>query len=111
MLAYEKKQINAGHELKIIALEQEVSLSIKLASGEFVRLKGVIDRVDYFDGQLRVIDYKTGKIEGADLKNKAVGYLFRYHYCCCISVINLCLNVYPAAACSYSRDLCFTKHQ
>ena len=70
LLAYEKKQINAGHELKIIALEQEVSLSIKLASGEFVRLKGVIDRVDYFDGQLRVIDYKTGKIEGADLKIK-----------------------------------------
>ncbi|MEK9782454.1 MAG: PD-(D/E)XK nuclease family protein, partial [Flavobacteriales bacterium] len=70
LLAYEKKQINAGHELKIIALEQEVSLSIKLASGALVRLKGIIDRVDYFDGQLRIIDYKTGKIEGADLKIK-----------------------------------------
>ena len=70
LLAYEKKQINAGHELKIIALEQEVSLSIKLASGALVRLKGIIDRIDYFDGQLRIIDYKTGKIEGADLKIK-----------------------------------------
>lgn len=70
LLAYEKKQISAGHELKIIALEQEVTHSIQLASGEFVRLNGIIDRVDYFDGQLRIIDYKTGKIEGADLKIK-----------------------------------------
>ena len=70
LLAYEKKQISAGHELKIIALEQEVTHSIQLASGEPVRLNGIIDRVDYFDGQLRIIDYKTGKIEGADLKIK-----------------------------------------
>ena len=111
LLAYEKKQINAGHELKIIALEQEVSLSIKLASGALVRLKGIIDRVDYFDGQLRIIDYKTGENRRSRFKNKTVECLFRHHFCCCISVINLCLNVYPPAAFSYSRDLCFTKHQ
>ena len=70
LLVYEKKQINAGHELQIIVLEQEVSHSIKLASGALVRLKGIIDRVDYFDGQLRIIDYKTGKIGAADLKIK-----------------------------------------
>ena len=104
-----KKQINAGHELKIIALEQEVSLSIKLASGALVRLKGIIDRVDYFDGQLRIIDYKTGKIEGSDLKIKQWDTFLVTTTAAAFQLLT-CLNVCPAAACTHSRYLCFTKH-
>ena len=56
-------------------LEKEEPKILKLENGEVLRMKVncKIDRVDYFPAknQLRIIDYKTGKVEDKDMKFKA----------------------------------------
>lgn len=55
------------HEIKIVGIEQKLSLTLAIPGVEFpVVLKGKLDRIDHRDRQLRIIDYKTGKVE---LKN------------------------------------------
>ncbi|WP_291962979.1 PD-(D/E)XK nuclease family protein [Maribacter sp.] len=52
------------HSIKIIALEQSLSVPLEIAGLDFpITLKGKLDRVDEFDGVTRIIDYKTGKVE------------------------------------------------
>ncbi len=48
--------------------EMEVTI---LGQRKKVRLKGFVDRIDSRDGKIRIIDYKTGKVESKD-----VGYKF-----------------------------------
>jgi RecB family exonuclease len=49
--------------LRILQLEKDVRQSFKLSDGKGVELKGIIDRVDERKGLLRIIDYKTGKLD------------------------------------------------
>lgn len=52
------------HSIKIIALEQSLSVPLEIAGLDFpIKLKGKLDRVDEFDDVTRIIDYKTGKVE------------------------------------------------
>lgn len=49
---------------KIIALEQKLSITLNIPGIAYpVILKGKLDRIDEVDGTLRIIDYKTGKVE------------------------------------------------
>ncbi len=55
--------------LKIISLEEDFQTEIRMDHLEFpIVLKGQIDRIDELNGTLRVIDYKTGKVEPKNLK-------------------------------------------
>ncbi|MHA8050115.1 PD-(D/E)XK nuclease family protein [Aquirufa sp. ROCK-SH2] len=58
--------------VKIIALEESLnsSLTIKIKGEDVVvKLQGRVDRIDVLgDNVLRIIDYKTGKVESKDLK-------------------------------------------
>ncbi len=54
----------ADHCIKIIALEQSLSVPLKVNGLDFpIILKGKLDRIDEYDGITRIIDYKTGKVE------------------------------------------------
>lgn len=57
----------ATENLKIVALEKDNwhhVLPIQTAEGEkLIKLSGKFDRLDDIDGNIRVVDYKTGKIE------------------------------------------------
>lgn len=53
--------------LYIKSLEEELKADV-LVNGEKVKLKGKADRIDVFEDVLRVVDYKTGKVEPNDLK-------------------------------------------
>ena len=65
------------HELKIVALEQKLSMPLHNHSGEFIAvLKGKIDRIDKIDGKLNVLDYKTGRVEQSSLKIDSIEQLF-----------------------------------
>ena len=53
-----------NHEIKIIGIEQKLSAELHIPGLDFpINLKGKLDRIDQRDGKLRIIDYKTGKVE------------------------------------------------
>ncbi|MEM9364072.1 MAG: PD-(D/E)XK nuclease family protein [Bacteroidota bacterium] len=59
------------HQIKLLHLEERFETSLNFESlPRTVKLKGFIDRIDEFDGMLRVIDYKTGNTESRDVKIK-----------------------------------------
>ena len=58
-------------DLYVKLLEQSLEGSLQL-NGNTIKLKGTADRVDSFGNTLRIIDYKTGKVEPADLKIKNI---------------------------------------
>lgn len=70
-LDYEKNQLtNQNAKIKIISLEKKISTNI-LVNNKDVKLNGIIDRIDMFNGCLRVIDYKSGLVKQGvlDIKN------------------------------------------
>ena len=70
-LDYERNQlIKQNAKIKIISLEKKISTNI-LVNNKDVKLNGIIDRIDMFNGCLRVIDYKSGLVKQGvlDIKN------------------------------------------
>ena len=63
IIAHEQGEIQAGNVIEIVALEQKLSMtqSVTGISGP-VTYKGTVDRVDRFNGNIRVLDYKTGHL-------------------------------------------------
>jgi len=63
-LNMESRSIAQGRRIKVIALEKELKVPVSIPELGFpVYLRGFVDRIDELDGVLRVIDYKTGKVE------------------------------------------------
>ena len=65
----EIKRIEGGDAIEIVALEApfEMTLPIDTPAGA-VRLKGTVDRIDRINGQLRILDYKTGSVSDRSLR-------------------------------------------
>jgi ATP-dependent helicase/nuclease subunit B len=60
----EINSLKDGNTIKIIAIETEESTVIDIGElGCPIQLKGKVDRIDEFNGTIRVIDYKSGKVE------------------------------------------------
>lgn len=60
----EIESLKKGHQIKIIAIEADEKIEIKIEELNFtVKLTGKVDRIDQFNGITRVIDYKSGKVE------------------------------------------------
>ncbi|GGI56167.1 PD-(D/E)XK nuclease family protein [Winogradskyella haliclonae] len=63
-LTTEIEVLKAGNSIKIIAIEVESHVSIDIPEIAFpVTITGKVDRVDELNGKIRVIDYKSGKVE------------------------------------------------
>ena len=63
----EKKQVESGISIKILALETSVERILDDPRLPFpIKIAGNIDRIEIRDNKIRIIDYKTGKV---DLKN------------------------------------------
>lgn len=63
-IALEIKEIKHGNSIEIIAIETENHISIEIESiKKTITLKGKVDRVDRYNDTLRIIDYKSGKVE------------------------------------------------
>ena len=70
-LGHEKCLVEAGNELIILSLEKQFSTPLENNLFPFpVVIGGKIDRVDQFNGQLRLIDYKTGVVISSKLQLK-----------------------------------------
>ena len=65
-LNYTSKQLE-NNTLIILETEGDLRTKLQTAHGNCV-FYGRTDRIDQFDNLIRVIDYKTGHVEGADLK-------------------------------------------
>ncbi|WP_299435683.1 PD-(D/E)XK nuclease family protein [uncultured Aquimarina sp.] len=67
-LKAEEKIIKSGSQIKIIAIESNLKTQLNIPELDFpVCIKGKVDRIDELDGQLRIIDYKTGKVNKSDV--------------------------------------------
>lgn len=65
----EVKDVDAGNSIKIIKVEANLKLEISIPELGFpVRIHGKVDRVEEYNGQLRIIDYKTGLVKQGDLE-------------------------------------------
>ena len=52
-----------GNAIKILALEKNIFMELNISELDFpVKLKGTVDRIDDFNGVIRIIDYKSGKV-------------------------------------------------
>ena len=62
-LSLEIEEIKRGNTIDIVAIETDNSISINIESiNKTVLLKGKVDRIDRYNGNLRIIDYKSGKV-------------------------------------------------
>ncbi|MNK22886.1 PD-(D/E)XK nuclease superfamily protein [compost metagenome] len=67
-LKQEKQQLNAGDAVKILALEQKFERLLEDDRLPYpVMVAGNIDRIEERNGRIRIVDYKTGKVEKSNL--------------------------------------------
>lgn len=57
-----EKELVSNHEVKIVTIEGTYEIPIT-GFDTPVTLKGKVDRVDEIDGQLRIVDYKSGRVD------------------------------------------------
>lgn len=63
-LKLEIKEVQAGNKIKVLQVENDLKTEILMENMKFpVFLRGKVDRVDEKNGVMRIIDYKTGKVE------------------------------------------------
>ena len=58
--------LTENKQIKIVGKEEELTYSLKINGVEF-NLIGKVDRVDFEGDTLRIIDYKTGKVEESEV--------------------------------------------
>ena len=62
-VAMEKEEIANGSTITLLALEQKLATSLTISGvSNSIKIKGTVDRVDRYNGKIRVLDYKTGKV-------------------------------------------------
>lgn len=67
VLRREKRLIEEGHRIDIVALEEDMEPYTLSTDAQPVRLAGRVDRIDRLDGHLRIIDYKTGRVDDSEI--------------------------------------------
>lgn len=102
-LDYERNQLeNEKAQIKIISLEQKISTNLKVKNKD-VKLNGIIDRIDLFNGELRIIDYKSGSVKQGvlDLKNiENIKKDYKYSY-----LLQLLFYKYLAASFYQNKEI------
>jgi hypothetical protein len=64
LITREQGDIQAGDVIEIIALEQKLAMTLTVPEIDApVTFKGTVDRVDRHNGNVRVLDYKTGQTQ------------------------------------------------
>lgn len=65
----EIETIKQGNEIKILGIEIENTVDLDIPEITYpIKLTGKVDRIDQFNGTVRIIDYKSGKVEQSNLE-------------------------------------------
>ncbi len=68
-LKLENNELESGRTIEIVQIETSLETALDIEELDFpVRIRGKVDRVDKANGMLRIIDYKTGKVEQNQLE-------------------------------------------
>ncbi|WP_224484847.1 PD-(D/E)XK nuclease family protein [Robertkochia aurantiaca] len=68
---WEQSRLDKGHTIVILQVETSLEMELSVPGLDRpARIKGKVDRVESCDGQVQVIDYKTGNVTRADLTIK-----------------------------------------
>jgi ATP-dependent helicase/nuclease subunit B len=68
------------HRIEILEVEKLLKGTLQV-DGMHVDFIGFADRIDRFDGLVRILDYKTGKVQTSDVKPDAIEPLFTEPAC------------------------------
>ncbi len=69
LITYDLNEIMNGNAIKILQIESDLTLDLTISELDFpVKIHGKVDRIDNYNGQLRIIDYKTGNVQQGDLE-------------------------------------------
>ncbi|WP_431472429.1 PD-(D/E)XK nuclease family protein [Nonlabens sp. SCSIO 43208] len=74
LLQLDLESIEAGSELIIKSLEKDIRAHIDHPELGIIHLRGNVDRIDLYNNQIRIIDYKTGQVKSNQLKIKDANY-------------------------------------
>ena len=62
-------EIKEGNKITIVKIEADLKVEIPIPELDFpVNIRGKVDRVDRYNGQLRIIDYKTGIVKSNNVE-------------------------------------------
>lgn len=68
VLQREIDHIERGDRIEMVAMEEVMQMRLGIETAPFeVNLRGTVDRIDRLNGQLRVIDYKTGRLDDKEI--------------------------------------------
>ncbi len=68
LIAQDIAEVEAGNTIKILHVESDLIFPLDIPELDFpVSIHGKVDRVDSYNGQMRIIDYKTGNVQQGDL--------------------------------------------
>lgn len=87
-LSLEKKLVNEGKQIKIIATELSLETTLSVPEIDFpIKIGGIVDRIDELDGTLRIIDYKTGLVNALHLKVPNIEEIIDFKYSKAIQIL------------------------
>ncbi len=66
-ILYDIADIQTNGPVKLLHLEEHLGTELEV-DGQSIKLKGFADRIDERSGEIRIIDYKTGRTESKDLR-------------------------------------------
>ena len=69
LLDYEMSLIKKGAEIEVIDTERKIDFEINTANNK-IKFFAIIDRIDRFEKNLRIIDYKTSRVDHKELNFK-----------------------------------------
>lgn len=62
-ILFEQQNSSFKHKKSEWKFDGENAINLKLENGQVVSIEGKIDRIDEFENYIRIIDYKTGKVD------------------------------------------------
>ena len=97
---YEMDDIKKGNVIKILNIESRLASDFPINDIDVdTKIKGKVDRIDEYNGTLRIIDYKTGVVEPRDLEIGDWGDLtLDYKYSKVIQVLSYAFMVNKTAS-------------